>query len=227
MTPITEINDGPAPAAQLTSIREVDAKLRQLERREWWRWLIALLVMVLLTLGLLSLTVSFGRRDMFEEAQLKLAARGLLGIVLLFDVFAIHQQVQISRMRRELSSQIGMLATLEAMKPAAAAEGEASGRREVARCYLDQLLKVKKDGSHTYGRTREISMTGMGVVLPQPLQPGETIALEFPLGPNAPRLSVNAIVRHQQGFHHGLEFVGLTQADADAIRQACEQWTPA
>lgn len=222
MSQTDEVNEQSVQAATPASMSEVQAKLRGLERREWWRWAVALVVMGLLTVGVLSLSVSVGKREVFEEYQLKVAARGLLGIVLLFDVFAVYQQILITRLRRDLAAQIGMMATIEALKPPSDADGP-KDRRELARCYIDQLLKVKKNGSHAYGRATEISENGIGAVLPEPLEPGETVGLEFSLGFKGPKLSVTGVVRHRQGFRHGLEFVGLNPAELEAVRQACHE----
>ncbi|MFB3916073.1 MAG: PilZ domain-containing protein [Terriglobales bacterium] len=221
MSQTSGTNEQSVQPAAPANMNDIQAKLRRLERREWWRWAVALLVMALLTVGVLSLTISVGRREAFEEYQLKLAARGLLGIVLLFDVFAVYQQILITRLRRDLATQIGMIATLEALKPPVSVGPK--DRRELARCYIDQLLKVKKNGSHAYGRATEISENGIGAVLPELLEPGETVGLEFSLGFKGPKLSVSAIVRHRQGFRHGLEFVGLAASELEAVRQACNE----
>src|SRR5260370_42537163 len=40
--------------------------------------------------------------DVFSQIQLPQAVRGLLGLVLLFDIYTLYQQLQIHRMRRRL-----------------------------------------------------------------------------------------------------------------------------
>ena len=79
--------------------------LRQAERREWWLWSLAILVTLLLTLGIASflLPLLHAPVDPFYSFNLRLAARGLVGAVLLFDIYTLYQQFQISRMRRRLS----------------------------------------------------------------------------------------------------------------------------
>ena len=80
------------------------SRLRHIERREWWLWVTAVMITLLLTAGILSflpmLLQSNERSDYFFT--LRRAMWGLLGMVLLFDVYTVYQQLQIHRMRRRL-----------------------------------------------------------------------------------------------------------------------------
>jgi PAS domain S-box-containing protein len=91
-------------AAHAVSGRKVDARMRKVERREWWLWTTAILITLLLTLGILSFAVpSFSLRGVRADfAELTAAVRALVGLVLLFDVYIIYQQLQIYRIRRQL-----------------------------------------------------------------------------------------------------------------------------
>jgi two-component system cell cycle sensor histidine kinase/response regulator CckA len=75
-----------------------------MERREWWLWGMAFTVTLLVTLGLSSfvLPAKHLQEDLFSFFLLRQAVRGLVGLVLLFDVYTIYQQLQIHRIRREL-----------------------------------------------------------------------------------------------------------------------------
>jgi diguanylate cyclase (GGDEF)-like protein len=89
----------PAPAVQ--------TNMRRIERREWWLWSYAMLVTILLTLGLASfafpaLLSQTGDAYAFSVNQ---AVRGLVGLVLVFNVYVIYQQVQINRIRRQMTEQ--------------------------------------------------------------------------------------------------------------------------
>ncbi|MBZ5596868.1 MAG: PAS domain S-box protein [Acidobacteriia bacterium] len=78
--------------------------MRKIERREWWLWSSAVLVTLLLTLGIVSFVfpmVHPGGGDL-HFPDLSYAARGLVGLVLLFDLYTVYQQLQIHRMRRRL-----------------------------------------------------------------------------------------------------------------------------
>jgi two-component system, cell cycle sensor histidine kinase and response regulator CckA len=78
--------------------------LPRLERREWWLWLTAVIVTVLLTAGILSfLPLLLRPGQQIESATAERTAMwGLVGIVLLFNLYTAHQQVQLRRTRRRL-----------------------------------------------------------------------------------------------------------------------------
>ena len=77
--------------------------LRKIERREWVLWSSAVLVTLLLTLGIASFIFPLLTQNPsdFESLHMTLAVRGLVGLVLLFDIYTIYQQLQIHRIRRE------------------------------------------------------------------------------------------------------------------------------
>jgi PilZ domain len=207
-------------------MREMQAGLERLERREWWRWAAALLIMLLLTLGVLSLSRSDVRRETFTAIQLDLAVRGLLALVLVFDGFAIYQQVLISRLRRQLTGQIGMMAAWETLKPASLLDQAGrKERRRSLRYSFDQRVKIKTTtgGKEAifFGRTIDLSAFGLGAVLPNSLVRGEEVSLEFSAGLGKPILRLSAIVRYANGFRHGFEFADVGAADAEHLRRAC------
>ncbi|MBZ5702908.1 MAG: PAS domain S-box protein [Acidobacteriia bacterium] len=76
----------------------------RIERREWWLWAVTVVITLLLTLGLASfLLPPLNQTENYEGTlALSLAVRGLVGLVLLFNVYIIYQQVQIHRIRRKL-----------------------------------------------------------------------------------------------------------------------------
>ncbi len=78
--------------------------LRRIEVREWALWTFAVLVTLLLTAGIISLVLPALHQELgdFGTLQMTLAVRGLVGLVLLFDIYTIYQQFQISRIRKEL-----------------------------------------------------------------------------------------------------------------------------
>src|SRR4051812_1070422 len=144
------------------SLAETNVKLKRIERWEWWRWTTVMIISLALTAGLFSLSYPNARPDIMTLNQLDTALRGLLALVLLFDVFALYQQFKITKMRRELASQIGMLSTLEVLRPPNVVEEvHRSNRRRVPRFYIDKRLTVTELGGKSnrvvYGRTRDIS----------------------------------------------------------------------
>jgi two-component system cell cycle sensor histidine kinase/response regulator CckA len=76
---------------------------RRAERREWWLWLAAIMVTLLLTVGVVSFIVpELAERQGLSWLGFPPAVRGLVAIVLLFDLYTIYQQWQIHRIRRKL-----------------------------------------------------------------------------------------------------------------------------
>jgi two-component system, cell cycle sensor histidine kinase and response regulator CckA len=74
----------------------------RIERREWWLWCSAVLVTLLLTTALISFVLSMAREEESSWFQVTHSMQGLVGLVLLFDIYVIYQQLQIYRIRRQL-----------------------------------------------------------------------------------------------------------------------------
>jgi PAS domain S-box-containing protein len=79
--------------------------LRQVEGREWWLWAFAVAVTLVLTLGILSLTFPAIQPwgDVQYSVSLKEWIRGLVALVLMFDIYTIYQHLQLQRVRRRLA----------------------------------------------------------------------------------------------------------------------------
>lgn len=78
---------------------------RRMDRREWWLWSAAVTVTLLLTAGIASfLLPGMGEPDRDQTTFLMMPqiVRGLLGVVLIFDIYTLYQQLQIHRIRRTL-----------------------------------------------------------------------------------------------------------------------------
>ena len=90
------------------------AALRRIERRDWWLWATAVIVMILLTVGVISLsvTVRLKENDRFFQFHLAQAVSGLVAIVLLFSTYVIYQQVLVKRLRRQLAEEAVIMAGL-------------------------------------------------------------------------------------------------------------------
>jgi two-component system, cell cycle sensor histidine kinase and response regulator CckA len=82
----------------------ISASLRRTERREWWLWLASIVVTLLLTLGVVSFIFPelAEHKGSISWMSFPQAVRGLVAVVLLFDLYTIYQQWQIHRIRREL-----------------------------------------------------------------------------------------------------------------------------
>jgi two-component system, cell cycle sensor histidine kinase and response regulator CckA len=81
-----------------------DSSLRHMERRQWWLSSSGIVVTLLLTLGIISFAAPMllPSVDTFYSMSTKLEIRALVGLVLLFDVYVIFQQLQIHRFRMRL-----------------------------------------------------------------------------------------------------------------------------
>jgi diguanylate cyclase (GGDEF)-like protein len=103
-----------AVSAQI-ALQEIQRRLVRLERREWFTWWSVVVVMLLLVVAVI--TVSFP--DIVREGRLVerfhtiQALRGLICLVLLFNVYTIWQQVHIRRLRRELSRKMEEISKLQ------------------------------------------------------------------------------------------------------------------
>jgi diguanylate cyclase (GGDEF)-like protein/PAS domain S-box-containing protein len=78
--------------------------MQQVETREWWLWGFAVTVTLVLTVGIVSLTFP-GNHFLRNSDWLDLRewVRGLACLVLLFDIYTVYQQLQLQRIRRELT----------------------------------------------------------------------------------------------------------------------------
>jgi len=76
----------------------IGKSIERIERREWFLWSAAVVVTLLLTLGL----ASFLFREDYSFSEFPQTVRGLIGLVLIFDIYTLFQQLQIHRMRRRL-----------------------------------------------------------------------------------------------------------------------------
>ena len=81
------------------------ARARKVERRQWWLWASAIVITHLLTIGMASFTYLFEQTDPTFSFTLRQSIRGLVGLVFLFDLYTIYQQLLIHRIRRQLSEQ--------------------------------------------------------------------------------------------------------------------------
>jgi two-component system cell cycle sensor histidine kinase/response regulator CckA len=81
--------------------------LRYSERRQWSLWATAIVITLLLTFAAASLAFALLRSqgEIFYFLNVRQAVYGLLGLLLLFDIYVIYQQQQHSRTHRQLAEQ--------------------------------------------------------------------------------------------------------------------------
>ncbi|MGB9103527.1 MAG: diguanylate cyclase [Terriglobales bacterium] len=106
---------GAAGNARSVSLDDIRFRMRRLERQDWWLWGATVLVMLLLTFAIFSLSFPgiVHEDNPFYWFDLDTAVRGLFGLVLLFSISVVYQQVLIKRLRQQLASQLAEMAALE------------------------------------------------------------------------------------------------------------------
>jgi diguanylate cyclase (GGDEF)-like protein len=95
---------GPGNSASLESyMAGIHADLRKIQTRNWWSWSNMVLVVFLLTAAVASSTLpSVLQDDPSHRVDLNLAVRGLVGLVLLFNIYSLWQQIRIKRLCDEV-----------------------------------------------------------------------------------------------------------------------------
>jgi two-component system, cell cycle sensor histidine kinase and response regulator CckA len=78
------------------------SSFRYVERREWWLWVAAFSITLLVTIGLASFLIVGENSEQARIDHLPEVVRGLVGLVFLFDLYTIYQQIQIHQIRRRL-----------------------------------------------------------------------------------------------------------------------------
>jgi diguanylate cyclase (GGDEF)-like protein len=106
-----------APEASSVRPEEIHSHLRHLDRRQWWLWSTTVAVILLLTLAVASFAfpAMLSREQGTYSFYLNQSVRALVGMVLVFSVYVIYQQVLIYRMRNQIAQQIQSLAKVESL----------------------------------------------------------------------------------------------------------------
>jgi diguanylate cyclase (GGDEF)-like protein len=88
--------------------KNIQLKMRQMDRRQWWLWSYAIMVTLLLLVAVASFAFPalLSNADNYYSFFLNQAVRGLVGMVLIFNVYVIYQQLEITRIRRQLTDQV-------------------------------------------------------------------------------------------------------------------------
>jgi PilZ domain len=95
---------------------------------------------------------------------------------------------------------------------------QAADRRRHPRYRLSIPVTLRKDGALISSMTVEISQSGMSIATVANLNTGETVDVE-PVGGD----KASAVVRRRRGNFYGLEFVRLTEAQLEQLRNACRK----
>ncbi len=87
---------------------DIKVTMRRMDQREWWLWSYAIIITLLLLIAVASFAFPalLSASDSSYSFFLNQAVRGLVGMVLIFNVYVIYQQLQITRIRRQLTDQV-------------------------------------------------------------------------------------------------------------------------
>jgi diguanylate cyclase (GGDEF)-like protein len=105
----------PLPISTPVDTQQISSDMRRIARRQWSLWSCCVMVTVLLALGI----ASFAFPGLLSQAEqsasflLTSAVRGLIGLVLLFNVYTVYQQLQIHRIHQQLTRQVEALGKVE------------------------------------------------------------------------------------------------------------------
>ena len=77
----------------------------RVELRQWWLSSSSIVISLVLTLGIASFLLSaiMPGLQLYGNLESRLAARSLIGLVLLFNIYVVYQQLEIYRFRRQIA----------------------------------------------------------------------------------------------------------------------------
>jgi diguanylate cyclase (GGDEF)-like protein len=139
---------GPASGESIESyMAGIHANLRTIQRRNWWSWSNMVVVVFLLTGAFLSSTLpSMLQDDTVHRADLNLAVRGLVGLVLLFNIYSLWQQIRIKRLYDEIQEKQAHAETLYRLAMFDPLTG-LYNRRFAEPCIEAEVLRSRRNGT--------------------------------------------------------------------------------
>jgi hypothetical protein len=78
-------------------------------------------------------------------------------------------------------------------------------------------LLLEKGYKRLAGQCKDLSIAGIGALLAEELAMGEVLALTFSLPVSTVVWHVRTVVRHRRKYHHGLEFLSLSQEQSTLL----------
>jgi len=120
----------------------INAIVRRADTRQWWLWCSAMLVTLLAMAGIASfaLTDFLSQFASFHSFFLDDMVRGLMGLVVLFNVYVVYEQVQINRIRNQVAEEFYKLAFLDPLTGL-------FNRRYIEQWLTNELARSQRHGS--------------------------------------------------------------------------------
>lgn len=115
MHPLMDVRESVPSEDSAFARQRMLATMSQIDRREWWLWSTAISVTLLLAMGIASfaLPALLSGFDSFDVFFLDHVVRGLLGLILLFNIYIVYEQIQINRIRKEFADNLYNMAVLD------------------------------------------------------------------------------------------------------------------
>ncbi len=125
----------------------VEGSLSHIERRQWWLFSSGIVVTLLLTLGIVSFAAPMllPAVDSYYSLNTSLGVRALVGLVLLFDIYVVFQQLQIHRFRTRLTEREELFRLISENAADMIALVDANGRRLYSSPSYQKLLGYSAD----------------------------------------------------------------------------------
>ena len=116
--------------------------MRHVDKRQWWLWCSAMLVTLLAMAGIASFALPdfVSQFADFHSFFLNDTVRGLLGLVVLFNVHVVYEQVQINRIRKQVAEEFYKLAFLDPLTGL-------FNRRYIEQWLTNEIARSQRTGS--------------------------------------------------------------------------------
>jgi c-di-GMP-binding flagellar brake protein YcgR len=100
-------------------------------------------------------------------------------------------------------------------------------KRRYPRYRIDVAVKVKVKtssglASYCYGRGNDLSEGGMAINVAHELSRGKLVHLSVTLPHCERAIECDAVVKHRDQFHYGLEFREIAEKDRQLLMRACQ-----
>src|SRR6266481_5483527 len=205
------------------------ANFRKIEHREWWLWVAAAFITLLLTVPLASFLLPnvTSSQDFHALYVFPQAVRGLVALVFLFDIYTIYQHLQIHRIRRQLIEREELFHLISENAADMIAVVDLEGRRIFNSLSYQKILGYSPeqlqessgfeqihpdDRERVKNAAKEARQTGAGTMLEYRFrhQNGNWMVLE----------SVASVIRNQNGEPEKLVIVNRDITERKKVQEA-------
>ncbi|MFZ3339775.1 MAG: PilZ domain-containing protein [Terriglobales bacterium] len=83
-------------------------------------------------------------------------------------------------------------------------------------------LLVDGEFAKFHSQATDVSRGGLSVFITREIAVGVRLQLDFVLPYSSTPLTIRGVVRTRSGFNHGIEFIGATREQEEAVERACK-----